>query len=304
MLAWLLFLSSSCHVAGTAWLVSIGEFRRHVRARPGRYLVAPVALVGGGLLVVMVVGRGALAWILVAFFAWQLHHYQRQNLGMVALAALSAGVARLRVAERRCIVLAGACGVAGLVARPTIVQLHLSPPLGLAFDGTRVAYVGIVLAGIAELRERPPTQRPKDFCALYIATLLFPVPVFVFTAPYAAVAGMTIAHGLQYLVLLGLLAAGGTRGQRATSVATLAAVALAGGAVLSVMSHLHTAPSPVRLLYGAYLGVTTAHFVADAGIWRLRDPFARNLLRARAPMLLGPSGAGRPVADRSDTDIE
>ena len=48
---------------------------------------------------------------------------------------------------------------------------------------------------------------------VYGTSLCFVVPVFAFRSPYAAVGGMTIAHGLQYLLLIGLVA-GGDRGGR------------------------------------------------------------------------------------------
>ena len=51
-----------------------------------------------------------------------------------------------------------------------------------------------------------------------------------------------------------------------------------GGALLSGASHLHGFPPAIRLVFGAYLGVVTAHFVIDAGFWRMRDPFPRAFL--------------------------
>jgi hypothetical protein len=44
-----------------------------------------------------------------------------------------------------------------------------------------------------------------------------------------------------------------------------------------------------------------AHFVIDASLWRLRDPFPRAFLAARVPGLL----PGRsPAADGSSADIQ
>jgi hypothetical protein len=298
LLAWLLFVSSSCHVAGTGWLGSLAEVRRLARARRGRLLVAPTALMAGAVLAVMVVKPGDLAWILLALFAWQLHHFQRQNLGLVALAASSSGLKRLLPAERRCIQLVGASAVVGVVAHPGLLQLHVRPGLGILFGVARVAYVAVLLVGLAVLSRRSPRERPLHFCALFAATMIFPLPLFVSSSPYAALAGMTIAHGLQYLVLLGLVAAGTERTQRGARLGTLAAVALVGGLVLSVTSHLHTSMTPVRMLFGLYVGVTAAHFVVDRGLWRLRDPLARELVRARAPMLLGASAVDRLPIDR------
>jgi hypothetical protein len=71
------------------------------------------------------------------------------------------------------------------------------------------------------------------------------------------------------------------------SVLILVNVALLVGIALNRMSHLHGHPGAVQALFGAYLGLSMAHFVVDAGLWRLRDEFPRAFLTARLPFLLG-----------------
>ncbi len=142
---------------------------------------------------------------------------------------------------------------------------------------------------------------------MYGLALLFPLPIFVFGSPYAAVAGMTMAHGLQYLLLMGLVAARGQPRERVGGVAALCTLAVLGGAVLNLISHLHGDGLPLRLLFGVYLGVLAAHFVVDAGIWRLREPFVRAFLSQRVGYLVhSPRSyvATVSVADRSGADIE
>jgi hypothetical protein len=148
-----------------------------------------------------------------------------------------------------------------------------------------------------------------------LTSLCFFAPVFLFHSAYAAVAGMTIAHGLQYLVLVGMMSAGGGRGgrgaDRVVGVAAFVTIALIGGLALSVASHLHGGPAAERVLFGLYLGLVMTHFVVDAGLWRLRQPFPRALLASRLPYLVppraplpSPAAAGiprcsAPVARRS-----
>jgi hypothetical protein len=132
------------------------------------------------------------------------------------------------------------------------------------------------------------------------------LPVFLFESPYAAVGGMTIAHGLQYLLLVGLVAAGSSQGpRRLLPVAVFCNVALIGGAALNAASHLHAGDAPARLLFGASLGIAMAHFVIDAGIWRLRDPVPRRLLATYLPYLVPrqPAPAQASAGDRSASDI-
>ena len=123
---------------------------------------------------------------------------------------------------------------------------------------------------------------------MYGVALLFPLPIFVFSSPYAAVAGMTMAHGLQYLLLIGLVAAGDEPRKRLGRAASLCALAVLGGVVLNVSSHLHGDSQPLRLFFGIYLGLLAAHFVVDARIWRLREPFVRAFLSERVGYLVSP----------------
>ncbi len=80
------------------------------------------------------------------------------------------------------------------------------------------------------------------------------------------------AHGLQYLLLTGLVALGAPgRDRTPAHVAWLCTMALAGALLLGVTSHLHGAGAALRGLFGVYLGLVMTHFVVDADLWRQRD---------------------------------
>ena len=196
----------------------------------------------------------------------------------------------------------------GVCARPALLQLNVRPPLGgyFALLATALLVVGVA-GGTLALTKRPRSDRPPRFCVMYALALLFPLPIFIFTSPYAAIAGMTMAHGLQYLLLLGLVAAGNRRRRWIGGVAALCTLAVLGGAMLNVISHLHGDGQPLRLFFGVYVGLLAAHFVVDAGIWRLREPFVRAFLSQRVGYLVRPvrpSGVLVSVDDRSVADIE
>ncbi len=303
-LAWLLFLGSSVHVASTGWLYTCPEVRAYAAQRPVRYVVVPIALVVGSAVTAAALSPGALAWLLLFYFAWQFFHFQKQNLGMAALAASSQHLPSLRPIERRALVLAGGAGILGLMARPALLQLRVDPGIGLMFSVARGLFIGAVALGLVTLSRRPARQRPIGFCTVYALSLLFFLPVFVCGSPYAAVGGMTIAHGLQYLFLLALIACGGRRATRAHRLVVLCNVAVVGGALLSGASHLHNSAPAARLLFGAYLGAVMAHFVIDAGLWRLRDAFPRLFVARYLPSLLPASGEHGAVASPgSSADI-
>lgn len=287
-LIWLLFVGSSSHVGATAWFYTVGEVRGHMRRHPGRYLVAPALLVVGTAAAAVVTPASWVVDALLAFFAWQFFHFQKQNLGIAALAARSLRAPGLSLTERRALIGAGCGGIVALVAHPALLQLSPDVSLRWLYAVGVVLFAVSVVAGAASLLRRPPAARPPALLAVYAVSLLFFAPVFAFDSPYAAVAGLTIAHGLQYLLLLGMLA-GAREGSAAgpqLGVLVLVNIALIAGLALNQASHLHTAHGLARAVYGAYLGLVMAHFVVDAGLWRLRDEFPRSFLTRRLPYLL------------------
>lgn len=284
----LLFVGSSVHVASTGWLFTIPEIRRHALAHRARYLYAPLALVAGTAVLAALVTPATLDWALLGYFAWQFFHFQRQNLGLAALAARSAGKPGLTRLERHTITAAGLGGIAGLLGHPALLQLSETSPLPILFPLGEVVLLGSIACGIGCLWLRRG-HLDGGFGLMFGCALGFFGPVFAFTTPYAAVAGLVIAHGAQYLLLVGLVA--GPRRvsrYRLPALWLLGNIAVAGGGLLTIASHLHGHLPVLRLFYGAYLGVVMAHFVIDAGLWRLRDAFPRQWLSASLPYLVAP----------------
>jgi hypothetical protein len=326
-LSWLLFTGSSVHVASTGWLFSVPAVRAYGRKHLVRCLWIPCGLVVVTAAAAAAISPAAFAWLLLPYFGWQFFHYQKQNIGMAALAASAGQVQGLRPSERWPLLATGLSGIAALIVRPTLLGLrlgsagHAAPVVLLLAAAT---FMVSAAAGMAALARRPRAQRPAGFSAAYLTALVFFVPAFAFASPYAAVGGLTIAHGLQYLLLLTLIAGGtpaspastpssaGSSGlSRLVRLALLANVAFVGGALLSGASHQHDAGPAGRLIFGAYLGIVMAHLVIDAGLWRMRDPLARNILITHLPYLVSAKPTTAPglalvnaATDRSPADIQ
>lgn len=283
-LGWLLFTGSSVHVAATGWLYTLADVRGYAARRPVRFYVAPAMLVAAGAATAAVLSPAQFRWLLLPFFGWQFFHFQKQNVGMSALAAKSSGLPPLRKAERGALIVAGLAGIGGLIAHPALLQVDIPKFAGALFLACGLALAAAICVGLASLLARGRANLTAGYCVVYLMSLCFPVPVFCFTSPYAAVGGMTIAHGLQYLLLVGLVAAGAGR-RRTVRLMALCDIALAGGVSLAAASHLHDA-APV--VFGLYLGTVMAHFVVDAALWRMRDPFPRAFLAAHVPYLVRP----------------
>ena len=97
-LSWLLFTGSSVHVASTGWLVTVPAVRAYGRKHPVRCLWVPCGLVVIAAAAAAAIRPAWFQWLLLAYFGWQLFHYQKQNIGMAALAA-SAGRVRALAAS-------------------------------------------------------------------------------------------------------------------------------------------------------------------------------------------------------------
>ncbi len=287
-LAFLLFLGSSVHVASTGWFYTVPQVRAHMKGHRVRYLWAPLALITGAGAVAMAVPTAVLYWLLLPYFGWQFYHFQKQNLGIAALAASSRRLAPLTRPERRALIAAGLATVAGLVTRPARLQLRLPQLLhGPALAGPPLVLAACVACGTVALARRPRAQRPAAFSLAYLTSLVFGLPALVFSSPYAAVAGLTVAHGLQYLLLMGLVTAGPAGGsRRSVQLAVLGSIALLGGSALSLASDGLTGDAAAHALFGIFLGAVMAHFVIDAGLWRMRDEFPRAFLAGRLPYLV------------------
>ena len=286
-LTWLLFVGSSVHVGATAWFYTVPDVRRHMARHQRRYIWTPAALVAALALVAVALSTTQIAWVLLAFFAWQFVHFQKQNLGMAALAARAHDGGALSLLERRALEIAGVGGVLGLLGHPALLQVAHVHRFDWLFVAGAVVFGAGCLLGIRCLAMRAPADRRQLFVVGYLVSLLFFTPAWLFDSPYAAVAGLTIAHGLQYLLLVGLVAVGPTSGTEGRiGLLVLVNVALFLGLALNRMSHLHDGNTVGRLLFGAYLGLSSAHFVIDAGLWRLRDEFPREFLTRRLPYLL------------------
>jgi MFS family permease len=294
-LALLLFVGSSVHVASTAWLGTLSSVRECARRRSARFLLAPLACVGVGSLIGAVTNARTLSVILAVFFSWQFFHFAKQNVGIVALATSSHCVAPMRLIERRCVVVAGCAGIVGLLARPSLLQLHEPISSHPVFDLAAIGFLMTVAIGVSAFARRPLKDRPAPVVIAYGLGLGFSAPIFLFASPYAAVAGMTIAHGIQYLGIVGWIALGpATTRHRTRAVAMFLNIALLGGAALATASHLHGHAGVEGGLFGAYLGLVSAHFVVDAGLWRLSDPASRRFVTSALPDLVNP-GSGRTV---------
>jgi hypothetical protein len=119
-----------------------------------------------------------------------------------------------------------------------------------------------------------------------IGTLFFS-PTYIFSDAASAIAGYTLAHGLQYFVFMSFVSAGKERTM--ISFVKLCVIAACGGILLDHAAEASTwlAQPYAGAVYGLFIGLVMTHFVLDAGIWRLREPFQRGYMRKKFDFVFG-----------------
>ena len=93
-----------------------------------------------------------------------------------------------------------------------------------------------------------------------------------------------IAHACQYFVFMYYLASGDNKkGQ--TNVLLLASVAILGWILIWLTRDSSLWGQLSGFMPGAALALIMWHFIIDAGVWQLRDPWQRNRIRERFSFL-------------------
>lgn len=271
-------LTLAAHVPTTASFYLDRSFRRYLMRHRGRYVAAPVCVVVVGVALAWWAPTRAVAAAFSLLIAWQLHHFTRQNLGVLSFLLRSARRPPVTREERSLVSLTGVAGILGFA--PHYAGL---PGIGPSVQSVLWAagLITLLLAAVRLARVWPSDPlRAAALCGVmgfYLPLFLYRSNTFTATVAYSA------AHGAQYLLMIGHVAAGRSRRQVATWTLVLAMLVVGGGHLLDRASLQNG--TDLRWLYGMGLGITAAHFIIDAGVWRLRDPDQRAWMRERFAFL-------------------
>jgi hypothetical protein len=291
----LTFLGGPAHVSVTAWLYADRVPRDYFRAHAVRYYWAPLG-------VIVAVAAAFWLWpnqlpthyINLTFSMWLLWHYQKQNWGIVSFCSRVSSrepASRWELWALRAAVIAGwmaALRPAG-IGHGTLVEGHEA---GLFQLAVAVYAVVPVLVGVA-LVTQPALRRSPPRLFFLIVSCAFFAPSFLFDDNASGFLTYALAHGLQYHVFMSHVAAAPDPGAGAAAsgrprvgVATLVVIVLTLGAFLYLAGDPTIGAKFDALpLYGLVVGITMAHFIVDAGIWRLRDDFVRGYVGNAFPFM-------------------
>lgn len=292
----LLFVASQAHVGASFFFYTDSEMRNFMlRERPWRFIGGVLGIIVAYPLVSILVDKIpagelqlTLAFLLISFYsAWQVHHYSRQSRGILSFLS-KAESAPLSPTESRALSLTALAGILGVLgfsypaAEPMKVIVGILPEISMALMAA-----GWLVWIASLIRDRPQHSWRRQLAMAL--TLAFFFPLYFFDDIFPAFFSFATAHGLQYFVFMWMVSR--PRGEAATKAApriesggqpalrrwkpalTMVGCGLGiGGLILTL-----------PLAFG--LGIVMAHFVLDAGVWKLSEPFPRNYMAQRFPFL-------------------
>jgi len=288
-------ITGPVHVACTAFFYFDPEFRPVLRESPARCLWSPVlvplAVTSFGVVGAMLAGPWAFFVLLAFHNTWLFYHYQRQNFGLTSFISKHFGTVPLPPSVNTALTLAALGGILCIFGAPPVTALSGSKePLmdigGLLGADARVLlrgagttiYVLAVLLMIGVLtREKRLRSNAWVIGALFLSLGFFLPPV-LFTSFQAAFIPLAIAHGAQYLLMMGIVSGRSSRSWMGVGFFFIACVG--AGVALNAMQ---TWPWPYAL---AAFGIVQVHFLVDAKVWRLREPRQREIMSDRFDFFL------------------
>jgi hypothetical protein len=283
MMRLFLFLGTA-HVPATFFFYTDRNFSHIVRRHKVRYIYLPLALTVGAGLLVAFSSITAQAYLFLLFWAWQAFHYGRQNLGIYSFASIAQQTGSPRRLEKLSIDLATVCGILGTfrILGMGVAPEYLNGSINNLYRFGQLAYVAVIIFSLYVFARN--FERTTLLKAIFFWTLvLFFLPIYLSNDINVTFLSYAIAHGLQYIIFMGIVSWSAGEGGHARAVRLRNALKLTGLMILLGLLFYNADPlrkyefvknnwllvKSFNFLFGAVLGATMAHFVIDAGAWRL-----------------------------------
>lgn len=283
---WVTFLGSSGHVAASFFFYTDRRVRAHMLANSrGRFVWAPLVVIATTSAFFAAAGSW-LPYGITLYWIWQTHHYTRQNHGILSFVARAYGAPPGEL-ERTALTLSGVGGVIGALTFVAPYRETFLADFGWHLHhialGAYAAGWLLYLAACFRDREARLAAHPLR-TVVSTVLMLFYLPLFLFRDPMLAVGSYAMAHGLQYLIFMGYVAAV-PRADLLRRALTLIACIVLLGMGLDFLQAAKPFGDYRMAVYGAYLGLVMWHFLLDAGVWRLSESFQRGYMAERFSFL-------------------
>jgi hypothetical protein len=235
-------------------------------------------------------------WMVTAFMLFYtffgMWHFGRQNFGVVAFATRISYRRPMGKFERFAL---NAGNVAGLLAgyhifapvlftlNPQTWPLDLSrvdPVFSLFRYGGLAIYAVLIPCTLYYLVANWRRHEPFAL-VIFLGCVFFFLPTYLSTDPLLVLVAWAVAHGLQYVLILGLHAAGRATGQperRSVWPLLLFTVVVLGGVILWRVSgriQLDGGDTEIRLAVSFVVAITLAHYWVERYLWKFSSPERR-----------------------------
>jgi hypothetical protein len=289
MKSMLLFLGTA-HVPATIFFYVDKDFAEIIKTNKLRYVYLPIVLTVATGFVFAFGGTAVQAYVLLIYWSWQAFHYGRQNTGIYSFLSIAKRGTKPDRSEKIIIDLATWCGIIGTfkILGLGVAPAYMREPVeGLYRFGTW-AFAAVLLASIAVYIKNVKRTTPL-LTVFYFTLVCFFLPIFISTDITVAFFSYAMAHGLQYLVFMTVVSLNFSPQSVSNRIHVANAVKLFGFIIvvgfifyrsndLKTIEFFTSHGTPLRavdFVIGAILGATMAHFVIDAGAWRLSKPQQR-----------------------------
>lgn len=278
------FVGGVCHVASTLTFYADRDARTIMNGMKARFYLLPLVVIALSLLALIVgsqlnIPDQAVMSIFFLHLVWLYFHYQKQNYGLLAFAAASNGQ-RLPPITVKIILLPPLAG--GLATIPQLLAQGLQTELPLANLQPILHTAAVIVYCIAAVIMLNLARQNRDLFSRPLV-LIFALTAFGFFLPGLIIQNLdfafwsyAIAHGLQYLLMVGIVSAQAKL--RLVVLAGFFLSAIAGGWMLQQFAGNHA-------LFICGILLTWVHFILDARLWRMSDSAVRPFLRQRFSFL-------------------
>jgi hypothetical protein len=291
----LLFLGTA-HVPATIFFYIDKDFSEIVRTHKARYVYFPILLTISTGLFFAFANTIVQAYILLIFWAWQAFHYGRQNVGIYSFVSIGTRGTPSGKYERLMIELGTYCGIVGTfkILGTAVAPNYLHGLFELLYRLGTLIFIVVLIASIVVYVRNLKHTTPL-LTIFYFTLVCFFLPVFISTDMNVAFYSYAIAHGVQYILFMTVVSLNfepesqSKRFKVASAVKLLLITILAGflfyrAIDLKGLEFFVANASLMRIvdfIIGAILGATMAHFVIDAGAWRLSQSLQRTYIGKR-----------------------
>jgi hypothetical protein len=291
----LLFLGTA-HVPATIFFYVDKDFSHIIKNHKARYIYFPILLTIVTGLLFAFASTLVQAYVLLIYWSWQAFHYGRQNNGIYSFLSIATRGTGPDRYEKLVIDLGTYCGIIGTfkVLGSPIAPAYLQELFDSLYWIGSLAFVIVLLASIVIYVKNLKRTTPL-LTIFYFTLVCFFLPVFLSTNINVGFLSYAIAHGVQYILFMTVISLNfdpqseQKRFQTGAAIKLLVLTALVGfvffragdlkaAEFVSANTMLTTI---VDFIIGAVLGATMAHFVVDAGAWRLSQALQKAYIGKR-----------------------